>query len=106
MKRARELMVAQGKKTRRAKSGPLGKEAWNDPPEFGVFYLHDVLHMAEYFSRAVDRELGEHPAVKDNPEFLALAEAANGALWDLYQKIAAAYVRAHDAMELALRDKS
>lgn len=55
--------------------------------------------MAEYFSRAVDTELEEHAAVKDNPEFMALVETAGGALGELYQKIATAETRAIEKME-------
>src|SRR5271170_7464439 len=97
--------MAKGKKTRRGKKKPV----WDEKPTFGAFYLHEVLHMSEYFSRAVDTELGEHPAVKNNPEFLALVEAASGALGELYQKIGTAVARARDAMEAEerrMRDQS
>lgn len=43
--------------------------------------------MAMYFTVSVQKELVEHPAVKQKPEWLKLAKAAHQTLFDLYQKI-------------------
>ncbi len=48
---------------------------------------HEVLHMASFLMSAVETELVEHEAVRAEPEWLALAEAARKALFDLYQAI-------------------
>ena len=52
--------------------------------EFG---RHEVLHMAHFFTYTVEEELCDHEQIKNNPEWLALAERACEALADLYQAI-------------------
>jgi hypothetical protein len=52
-----------------------------------AFGRHEALHMAAFLHGAVGRELCEHDAVKENPEWLALAETASNALAELYQAI-------------------
>ena len=53
----------------------------------GTLGCHEALHMASYFAGAVDEELCEHPAIKRNPKWLALATKAADALGDLYNAI-------------------
>lgn len=48
---------------------------------------HEVLHMSSFLCNCVDSELLEHQAIKNNKEWLALAEKAHQALFDLYQSI-------------------
>ena len=100
--------MAQGRKAGRPKGDPVGRKkwAWNDGPHFGALYLHEAMYMASYFSRAVEEELVEHPAVKNDPELAALAETAREALGELYQKVAQAGSRAMEKMEAEERDKS
>ena len=51
---------------------------------------HEALHMASFLMRSVDTELLEHPAIKENEEWSALAQKAHQALLDLYQSIGSA----------------
>lgn len=44
--------------------------------------------MASYLAAAVDEQLVEHEAIKQNKEWLKLAEMAQCALADLYNAIA------------------
>lgn len=53
----------------------------------GSMGCHEALHMAGYFTGAVDEELCEHPAIKSNPEWRKLAVKAVDALGDLYSAI-------------------
>ncbi len=48
---------------------------------------HEALHMASFLENAVEVELVQHDAVKAEPEWLKLAEAARKALADLYLAI-------------------
>jgi len=43
--------------------------------------------MANFLTRAVEMELGEHPAVKDRPDLAELAEKASEALFSLTEKL-------------------
>lgn len=52
--------------------------------EFG---RHEVLHMAAFLARTVASELAEHPQVKANPQWLALADEAGRSLEALYQAV-------------------
>jgi hypothetical protein len=53
----------------------------------GSLGCHEALHMAAYLTGAVDEELCEHPAIKANPVWAALARKAVEAMADLYQAI-------------------
>lgn len=55
----------------------------------GTYGCHEALHIAAVLAAMVDRELAEHPAVKANPAWKALADRASDALGDLYQAIGA-----------------
>lgn len=48
---------------------------------------HEAFHLASVLSAMVDEQLGEHPAVLDNPEWYRLAAKASYALAELYQAI-------------------
>lgn len=52
---------------------------------------HEVLHMSMFLCLSVDRELLEHKQIRNNPSWLALAEKAHQALYDLYQAIGETY---------------
>ncbi|TIO36541.1 hypothetical protein [Mesorhizobium sp.] len=58
----------------------------------GSFGCHEALHMASVAADLVDTTLVQHPAVAAEPEWLALAEAAHKALFDLYQAIGAKHL--------------
>ena len=58
----------------------------------GTHGCHEALHMAAVLVGMVDRELAEHPAVKANPAWKALADRAGRALADLYQAIGAEHL--------------
>ena len=51
------------------------------------YKTHEALHMTSFLMQSVDRELLDHDAIKDNPEWEALAKTAHQALFDLYQAI-------------------
>lgn len=53
------------------------------------FLMQEALHMASFLMRSVDTELLEHPAIRDNESWLALARNAHDSLFDLYQAIGA-----------------
>ena len=65
-----------------------------DPEGFkpGGLGCHEALHMAAFLAGAVEDELAEHPAVKQNAEWSALAHRAVTALVDLYQAIGAKHL--------------
>src|SRR5438132_12351474 len=48
---------------------------------------HEARHMALIFGEMVEVYLCDHPAVKGQPEWLALADKASETLFDLYQAI-------------------
>jgi hypothetical protein len=55
----------------------------------GTQGCHEALHMAHVLAEMVDERLCEHPAVRMDPEWKALADRAAEALHDLYQAIGA-----------------
>lgn len=55
----------------------------------GDYGRHEVLHMSAFLGRAVACELADHPQVKANPAWLALADQAAEALAALYQAVGA-----------------
>ncbi|WP_372837484.1 hypothetical protein [Phaeovulum sp.] len=61
----------------------------SETDEFG---RHEVLHMAAFLARIVASELAEHPQVKANPEWLALADEAGRSLETLYQAVGAVHL--------------
>jgi hypothetical protein len=60
----------------------------------GSFGCHEALHMALVLSELVAERLGEHPAVRQDAAWKALADRASDALFDLYQAIGAAHLEA------------
>jgi hypothetical protein len=60
----------------------------------GSFGCHEALHMALVLSELVAERLGEHPAVRRDPAWKALADRASDALYDLYQAIGADHLEA------------
>ena len=50
-------------------------------------YIHECLHMSQFFSRIVEEELVDHPWMKETPECQKLAEEAAQKLAELYQLI-------------------
>ena len=63
-------------------------------PDFGPGSLgcHEALHMASFLCSAVEEELMEHPSIRADAEWSALARTAMNALADLYQKIGAKHL--------------
>jgi hypothetical protein len=55
--------------------------------EAGTLGCHEALHLARTFMIIVEEHLAEHPAVRANPEWDALATTAVSALADLYHAI-------------------
>ena len=75
-------------------------EGW--PPEGyepGTFGCHEALHLASTFRIMVEQHLAEHPAVRANPEWEALATTAATALTDLYHVIHKAHHAARQASQ-------
>ncbi|HEV7305191.1 hypothetical protein [Ensifer sp.] len=58
----------------------------------GTHGCHEALHVASMLGDLVDGRLCDHPAVLMVPEWYALAERAQEALFDLYQAIGAAHL--------------
>lgn len=56
------------------------------------FLTHEALHTAHICICMVDEHLATHPAITDNPEWEALAQAAMKNLFDLYQAIGAKHL--------------
>ncbi len=54
----------------------------------GSFGCHEAMHLASVFRDIVEQHLVDHPAIKANPEWSALADEAMSALFRLYQAIA------------------
>ena len=67
----------------------MGEEDEIDLEKFvpGSYGCHEAMHMASVFGGLVEQELAEHAAIRQNPEWLALAEKSCMALYELYQKI-------------------
>jgi len=61
-------------------------------PQIDDYGRHEVLHMAQFLSRAIEQELGEHAQVRANPAWKALADTAGQALWNLYQAVGAQHM--------------
>ena len=53
----------------------------------GTFGCHEALHMASVLADAVDEQLCDHLAIKLRADWLAKADAARDALFDLYNAI-------------------
>mgnify|MGYP000400666719 CR=1 FL=1 len=60
--------------------------------ETDKFARHEALHMSLFLSESVNEQLSSHPVVKANPQWAALAETAERALYDLYQSIGAEHL--------------
>jgi hypothetical protein len=73
------------------------------PPEGfepGTFSCHKALHLASVFMIMVEQHLAEHPAVRANPEWDALATTAVTALTDLYHAIRKAHLGADQPSQM------
>ena len=73
------------------------------PPEGfepGTFGCHEALHLASTFMIMIEEHLAEHPAVRANPEWDALAAAAVTALADLYHAIREAHRAAQQSSQM------
>jgi hypothetical protein len=70
------------------------KSLTTNPKQYapGSFGCHEALHVASVAHDFVDRNLCEHPAIQQNPEWAAQAGYAAQALFDLYQMIGAKHV--------------
>jgi hypothetical protein len=64
------------------------------PSDFapGTFGCHEALHVTDIMADMVERYVVEHPSIKQNPDWLALAETASVALAKLYQAIGEAHL--------------
>jgi hypothetical protein len=60
----------------------------------GSFGCHEALQMALVFGEMVEAYLCDHEAVKANPAWLALADKAQQALFELYLSIGAEHLQA------------
>jgi hypothetical protein len=67
--------------------------------EPGTFGCHEALHLASTFMNMVEEHLAEHPAVRANPEWEALATTAVRALADLYHAIREAHRAAQQSSQ-------
>jgi len=65
----------------------------------GTVGCHEALHLARMLMIVIDEHLADHPAVRSNPEWDALAATAVKALGDLYHAIG----KVHLAAQLAAR---
>lgn len=72
-----------------------------DPRDFapGTFGCHEVLHMASFVAAVVDTELVDHPAIRANPYWYALALSARITLNDLHQAIGESHLRAEPSAQ-------
>ena len=68
--------------------------------EPGTFGCHEALHLASTFMIMIEEHLAEHPAVRANPEWDALAAAAVTALADLYHAIREAHRAAQQSSQM------
>jgi len=78
---------------------PYGRQ----PPEGfepGTFGCHEALHLASTFMSMVERHLADHPAIRANPEWEALATSAATALADLYHAIHKAHLAARQSAQV------
>jgi hypothetical protein len=60
--------------------------------QMDAFGRHEVLHMSLFLAQCVEEQLMDHEQVQSNPDWMRLAEAANDALFRLYQAVGAAEV--------------
>jgi hypothetical protein len=67
--------------------------------EPGTFGCHEALHLASTFMIMAEEHLAEHPAVRANPEWEALATAAVTALADLHHAIHKAHLVARQSSQ-------
>jgi phosphopantothenate synthetase len=67
--------------------------------EPGTFGCHEALHLASTFMIMVEEHLAEHPAVRANPEWDALATTAVTALADLYHAIRKVHLAARQSSQ-------
>lgn len=67
----------------------------------GTHGCHEALHMASVLAELVETQLAEHPAVRQNPDWQALADRAVEALADLYQAIGTLHGEAPDGRSAA-----
>ena len=58
----------------------------------GSFGCHEALHMASVLHGMVQEHLCDHPAIKEKPEWRALADKASEALFALYQAIGGEHI--------------
>jgi hypothetical protein len=65
--------------------------------EPGTFGCHEALRLASTFMIVVEQHLAEHPAIRSNPEWEALATTAVTALADLYHAIHKAHLAARQS---------
>ena len=52
------------------------------------FHYHEAMHTTSVLMNVLDGEVGEHPAVLQDPKLTALAEKAVSAMYALYNAIA------------------
>jgi hypothetical protein len=60
----------------------------------GSFGAHEALHTAGIILNLTNEHLMQHPTISNRPEWLALAEAAHKALFDLHQSLGAEHLTA------------
>lgn len=70
----------------------------HNPEDFvpGSYGCHEAMHMASRLGQFVDRELCEHPAIMNNPKWLALARKGADSLYELYQEIGCVHMEEMD----------
>lgn len=78
----------------------------DNPMPPGSFGCHEVLHMTSFFASAIEAEIIDHPAIRDNEEWAMLAQKAQDALVDLYQKIGNAHLAAEQVMDTTHSSKT
>ena len=81
---------------------PGAKSPYEGSPrgfELVTFGCHEALHLVSTFMIMVEEHLAEHPAVRANPEWDALATTAVTALADLYHAIRAAHLAAQQSSQ-------
>lgn len=61
-------------------------------PETDDYGRHEVMHMSLFLAESIESALLKHTQIKNNPEWLQLAEKAHRNLFDLYQSIGAEHM--------------
>lgn len=51
------------------------------------YHRHEALHVAWMLADIIDEHLLDHPAIRENPEWMLHADTAASELMELYQKI-------------------